>query len=90
MRKIIIGLVLVIPFIALSCLSEPITTEVEIEVPVYKPTMVAVKFLHHSDTQQILQLDTIYLDGIEEKVIWDTSQYGSCVDKVQFELIEIK
>ncbi len=52
--------------------------------------MVAVKFLHHSDTQQILQLDTIYLDGIEEKVIWDTSQYGSCVDKVQFELIEIK
>jgi hypothetical protein len=38
MRKTIIGIAFVIPFIALSCLSEPITTEVEIEVPVYKPT----------------------------------------------------
>jgi len=63
---------------------------IEVEVPVYKPTMVAVRFLSHSDEWQTLQLDSIYLDG-KEKVIWSADSHPDlCIDKVQFELIDVE
>jgi len=61
------------------------TVKVYDTILTYSPTRLAVRFLYHNDTQQVLKLDSIFLNG-PEKVLWEAEGYT--VDAVQFELVK--
>ena len=55
-------------------------------VSIYNPTHVAIKFLYESETQQVVGIDTIYMDS-PNKVVWDVTGKEACVNIIHFQLV---